>query len=273
MSQGNASATCWAVQRAVGCSVMRKCTTLRRSWARMISTNSTWKRTVDTVKKSSDTSSFVWLARNARHVGEGGLRGRTLYFSTVDLATSMPSLRSSLWMRGDPQEELARDILRMRSRISSAMDDRPGVPGRLRRVQWWRNRLRCQEMTVMGLTKTRASCQPDHALDSQTQSRRSAGLSRVMPEGENLQLQGGARAEQGDHGGGQGDEDSSHGGHATHAVRAAQRLRWRPSGPCRRLAGPSRVWKRVSISDRDPARIRFTGGTATSRSHRRPAQS
>jgi hypothetical protein len=32
------------------------------------------KRTVDTVKKSSDTSSLAWLARNARHVGDGGLR-------------------------------------------------------------------------------------------------------------------------------------------------------------------------------------------------------
>ena len=73
---------------------MLKCTTRRRSWARRIKTNSTWKRTVETVKKSSDTSSFAWLARKARHVGEGGLRALTLYFSTVDLATSRPSFRS-----------------------------------------------------------------------------------------------------------------------------------------------------------------------------------
>jgi hypothetical protein len=38
--------------------------------------------------------------------------------------------------------------------------------------------LRCQEMTVLGFTKTRASCQPGHARDSQAQSRRSAGFSR-----------------------------------------------------------------------------------------------
>jgi hypothetical protein len=50
----------------------------------MIRTKSTLNRTVETVKKSSDTSSFVWLARNTHHVGEGGLRGRTPYFSTVD---------------------------------------------------------------------------------------------------------------------------------------------------------------------------------------------
>ena len=129
------------------------------------------------MKKSRDTSSLAWLARNARHAGDGGLERRTLYFSTVALATSMPSLRSSLVMRGDPQDGLARDILRMRSRTSLAMAGLPGIPRRLSRVQWSRNRLRCQEMTVLGFTKTRTSCQPDHTRDSQAQSRRSAGLS------------------------------------------------------------------------------------------------
>ena len=176
--RGRASTTCWPVHRAVGFVVMLKCTTLRRSWARMIKTKSTLNRTVETVKKSSDTSSLTWLARNARHVGDGGLRGRTLYFSTVDLATSMPSFRSSLRMRGDPQAGLDSDIFRMRSRTSLAMAGRPGLPARLSRVQWSRNRLRCQEMTVLGFTKTRAPCQPDHARDSHTQSRRSAGFSR-----------------------------------------------------------------------------------------------
>jgi hypothetical protein len=37
--------------------VILKCTTLRRSWARRIRTESTLNRTVATVKKSSDTSS------------------------------------------------------------------------------------------------------------------------------------------------------------------------------------------------------------------------
>jgi hypothetical protein len=97
---------------------------------------------------------------------------------TVDLATSIRSFRSSLRMRGDPQAGLDSDILRMRSRSSLAMGGRPGLPRRLGRVQWSRNRLRCQEMTVLGFTKTRAPCQPDHARDSHTQSRRSAGVSR-----------------------------------------------------------------------------------------------
>jgi hypothetical protein len=54
---------------------------------------------------------------------------------------------------------------------------------------------------VLSFTKTRASCQPDHARDSHTQSRRSPGSSRgrrppppkygeLMPQGEDLELQG-----------------------------------------------------------------------------------
>ena len=87
---------------AVGCSVMLKCTTRRRSWARITSTKSTLWVTVGTTKKSRATTSLTWLCRKAFHVGEGGLRGRTRYFSTVDLATSMPSFRSSPTIRGEP---------------------------------------------------------------------------------------------------------------------------------------------------------------------------
>jgi hypothetical protein len=52
------------------------------------------------------------------------------------------------------------------------------LPRRTSRLQWSRSRLRCQEMTVLGFTKTRASSQPNHARVKHTQSRRSAGLSR-----------------------------------------------------------------------------------------------
>ena len=67
-----------------------------------MNTNSTWKVAVGTVKKSHATMSVTWLLRKAFHVGDGGLRTRGRYFSTVDLATVMPSLRSSPTMRGDP---------------------------------------------------------------------------------------------------------------------------------------------------------------------------
>jgi hypothetical protein len=58
-----------------------------RLWARMMNTNRTLKVAVGTMKKSHDTRSLTWLLRNAFHVGDGGLRIRGRYFSTVDLAT------------------------------------------------------------------------------------------------------------------------------------------------------------------------------------------
>jgi len=71
----------------------------------------------------------MWFSRNARHVGEGGFVGRTLYFSTVALATWMPSLAISPTIRGEPHVGLAMEIWRMRSRISQGT---AGLPGALR---------------------------------------------------------------------------------------------------------------------------------------------
>jgi hypothetical protein len=69
-----------------------------------------------------------WFCRNAFHVGEGGFRGRTRYFSTVHLATSMPHLRRSPTIRGEPHIGFARHMSRISSRTSLAMAGRPGVP-------------------------------------------------------------------------------------------------------------------------------------------------
>jgi len=125
-------------------------------------------------EKSTETRSFTWLSRKARQVGDGVLRARTMYFSTVDLATSMPSLASSPAMRGDPQAGLAVDILRIRARTSSATAGRPGRRRPLRRAQWSRNRRRCHRMTVAGWTKTSADRQPSQQRESQDQKIRSA---------------------------------------------------------------------------------------------------
>jgi hypothetical protein len=46
------------------------------------------------------------LFRKAFHVGDDGFLGRTRYFSTVDLATSMPSLHSSPTIRGEPPADI-----------------------------------------------------------------------------------------------------------------------------------------------------------------------
>jgi len=82
-----------------------------------------------------------------------------------------------------------------------------------------------------------------------------------MPQGEDLEVQGSAGTEHGDQGNDQCDGDSSHDRHSSHAVASAGRRRRRPSPAGHRLAGASRGWGRVSISDRDPPRIRFSGGT------------
>ena len=68
------------------------------------------------------------IVRNAFHVGDGDLLDRTRYFSTVDLATSIPSLRSSPTIRGEPQLILASDILRINALISSGTCGLPGLP-------------------------------------------------------------------------------------------------------------------------------------------------
>ena len=93
--------------------------------------------------------SFTWLFKKARHVGDGGFFGRTMYFWTVDLATWMPNLASSPTMRGEPQRGFALDISRMRSRTACATGGLPGSP-RASRAQWSRNLRRCQAMTVLG---------------------------------------------------------------------------------------------------------------------------
>src|SRR6185369_5543139 len=76
-------------------------------------------------KKSTETRSFTWFYRNARHVGDGGFLVLTMYLSTVDLATSIPSLASSPTMRGEPQRRLVVDISRIRSRTASSSAGRP----------------------------------------------------------------------------------------------------------------------------------------------------
>jgi hypothetical protein len=106
------------------------------------------------------------------------LRLRTMYFSTVDFATSIPIFASSPTIRGDPQSGLAEDILRIRSRTSPETVGRPGFPDRLSLRQCSRNRRRRHAMTVSGWTKTSTSRQRDQWRESQVQRIRSAGRTR-----------------------------------------------------------------------------------------------
>src|SRR5450432_3564917 len=63
-----------------------------------------WKRTVGTVKKSTDTSCWMWLSRNVRQVWLGDVRCRTIYLLTLVSPMSIPSLSNSPWIRGAHQE-------------------------------------------------------------------------------------------------------------------------------------------------------------------------
>lgn len=74
-----------------------------------------------------------------------------------------------------PQRGLARLILRIRSMTSLDTQGRPRG-WRLLKLQYSRNPLRCQAMTVSGLTITRTALQPLHSRESQTHRSRSAAL-------------------------------------------------------------------------------------------------
>src|SRR6266849_9963854 len=101
----------------------------------MIKTKSTRKVAVGTVKKSHATISATWLFRKVFHVGDDGLRRFGRYFSTVDLATSMPSLCSSPTMRGAPHVGLEPHMSRISLRTSLETPGRPGLPRWLSRRQ------------------------------------------------------------------------------------------------------------------------------------------
>ena len=76
-----------------------------------------------------------------------------MYFATVETATSMPSIASSLRMRGAPQVTFASAILRIRPTTSRSSPGRPTRPGRLLRLQKRLNPSRCQRITVAGWMK------------------------------------------------------------------------------------------------------------------------
>ena len=73
---------------------------------------------VGTVKKSMAAVSAAWFFRNVRHVGDEGLPDQSMYFLTVDSATSWPSKASSARILGAPQVRFSRDIFLIRLRIS-----------------------------------------------------------------------------------------------------------------------------------------------------------
>jgi hypothetical protein len=92
-----------------------------------------------------------------------------MYFATVAWDTSIPSFRSSPWIRGAPHRGFASDIVRIRVRTSGGTVGRP-TRRRLFHVQNRRMPWRCQAMTVSGLTMTSAARHSFHTRENHTHS-------------------------------------------------------------------------------------------------------
>ncbi len=82
-------------------------------------------------------------------------------------------------MRGAPQRGLARLIFRIRFRTSLDTEGRPSR-WRLFQFQYSRKPLRCQAMTVSGLTMSKVDRQSFHKRESQTHRTRSAQPRRSL---------------------------------------------------------------------------------------------
>ena len=129
-----------------------------------------------------------------------------MYLLTLLSPTLKPSLRSSPWMRGAPQEGFSLHILRISARTSGEMMGRPGWPQRTFQVQNRRNPARCQAMTVSGLTMVSAERQPRQRRDRQIHNRRSVEVNQafcssspkhtdLVTQSQVLELEGGTRSE------------------------------------------------------------------------------
>jgi hypothetical protein len=109
-----------------------------------------------------------------------------MYLLTLLSPTLMPSLRSSPWMRGAPQEGFSLHILRISARTSGEMMGRPGWPRRTFHDRFWLDAPEArqtdpQQAVSRGQFQAFCSRSPKHT-DLVTQS-------------QVLELEGGARSE------------------------------------------------------------------------------
>ena len=98
--------------------------------------------------------------------GTGGGRRFGIRRDTVRSATSMPSFRSSPWIRGAPHRGFAAAIRVTRALISALTGGRPPVGRPESLVQYSRKRRRCHRRTVSGVTITRGCLHPAQTLAS-----------------------------------------------------------------------------------------------------------
>ena len=146
-----------------------------RSCRRTSNPYSSRKEIVGTTKRSIEAIPSAWFRRNVLQPCDGGRRRRAMYLATEVWPTSMPSLRSSPWMRGAPQRGFARLISRISCRTSRGT---LGLPGRRRDFQRQkvRNPARCHRIIVSGRTIVIASRTVGASRYSNTKIRRSNDL-------------------------------------------------------------------------------------------------
>src|SRR5207302_6130363 len=101
-----------------------------------------------TTNKSMAAIACAWLRKNVFQPCDGD-PPCTMYFETVDWATSKPSINSSPWIRDAPHFGFSLPIRRMRSRNSRSIF---GRPARLRdfQRQYAVKPARCQGRMVSG---------------------------------------------------------------------------------------------------------------------------
>src|SRR3954454_16137605 len=156
LSQPYASVTCRAIHSAVGCAVTPSHRMRLRSCRKMSNPYSSRNEIVGTTKRSIEAIPSACFRRNVLQPCDGGRRCRAMYLATEVWPTSMPSLRSSPWMRGAPQRRFARLISRISCRTSRGT---LGLPGRRRDFQRQKVRkpARCHRTIVSGRTIVTAS--------------------------------------------------------------------------------------------------------------------
>src|SRR3954451_2459100 len=156
LSQPHASVTCWAIHSAVGCAVTASHRMRLRSCRSTSNPYSSRNEIVGTTNRSIEAIPSAWFRRNVLQPCDGGRLCRAIYLATEVWPTSMPSLRSSPWMRGAPQKGFAELISRISCRTSRAT---LGLPGRRRdfQRQKMRNPARCHRTIVSGRTFVPAS--------------------------------------------------------------------------------------------------------------------
>jgi hypothetical protein len=109
---------------------MLKRTTRRRAWQSLTRTNKTRKVAVGTVKKSMETSTFIWFSGSARQLCEAAAESRPVPADDGLWADEVESLSSSLPESRRQHPEHAVGTLEARSLLGALVDGEadPGNP-------------------------------------------------------------------------------------------------------------------------------------------------